>query len=74
MTAFQKLISMEIKPICTEVDYRKALKRIETLMDARENTPEGNLLDILVAQVEAYEDKHYPIDLSDSGSAIKFYI
>ena len=41
-------------------------------MDARENTPEGNLLDILVAQVEAYEDKHYPIDLPDNISAIKF--
>ena len=43
-------------------------------MDARENTPEGNLLNILVAQVEAYEDKRYPINLPDNISTIKFYI
>ena len=46
---------MDIKPIRTESDYREALKRIETLMDARENTPEGDLLDVLVTLVEAYE-------------------
>ena len=28
---------MDIKPIRTEADYKEALKRIETLMDAREN-------------------------------------
>jgi len=65
---------MDIKPIRTEADYKEALKRIETLMDARENTPEDDLLDVLVTLVEAYEDKHYPIDLPDPVSAIKFYM
>ncbi len=65
---------MDIKPIRTEADYREALKRIEMLMDARENTPKGDLLDILVNQVEAYEDKHYPIDMPKPSSAIKFYM
>ena len=65
---------MDIKPIRTESDYRKALKRIETLMNARENTPEGDLLDVLVTLVEAYEAKHYPVDFPDPISAIKFYM
>lgn len=65
---------MDIKPIRTEADYREALKRIETLMEARKNTPEGDLLDVLVTQVEAYEAKHYPVDLPDPVSAIKFYM
>ena len=65
---------MDIKPIRTESDYREALKRIETLMDARENTPEGDLLDVLVTLVEAYEAKRYPIDLPNAISAIKFYM
>ena len=74
MTAYQQEVAMDIKPIRTESDYREALKRIETLMDARENTPEGYLLDVLVIQVEANEKKHYPIALPDNISAIKFYM
>ncbi len=65
---------MDIKTIRTESDYRKALKRIETLMDACEKTPEGELLDILVTQLEIYEKKHYPIDVPAPVSFIKFYI
>ena len=65
---------MDINPIRTESDYREAVKRIETLMDARENTPEGDLLDVLVTLVEAYEAKRYPIDLPNAISAIKFYM
>ena len=65
---------MEIKPIRTEDDYKTALARIESLMDAQENTPEGDLLDVLVTLVEAYERRHYPVDLPDPVSAIKFYM
>jgi len=52
---------MEIKPVKTEVDYKKTLKKIEKLMDAKANTPEGDILDVLATLVEAYEKKHYPI-------------
>ncbi len=54
---------MNIKPIKTKADHRAALKEIETLMMARLNTPEGEWLDVLVTLVEAYERKHYAIDL-----------
>jgi HTH-type transcriptional regulator/antitoxin HigA len=37
------------------------LKEIETLMMASPDTSEGERLDLLVALVEAYESKHYPL-------------
>ncbi|NQE47525.1 DNA-binding protein [Herbaspirillum rubrisubalbicans] len=63
---------MDIKPIKTDADYRAALTEIEGLMTAKLNTPEGDRLDILVTLVEAYEAKHYPVDLPDPIEAIKF--
>ena len=63
---------MNIRPIKTKADYRRTLKEIETLMDAAPNTPKGERLDILVAMVEAYERKHYLLDLPDPVEAIKF--
>lgn len=65
---------MNIKPIKTKADYRAALKTIESLMTAKPNTPEGERLDVLVTLVEAYERKHYPMDLPDPVEAIKFAI
>ena len=63
---------MNIKPIKTKADYRAALKEIESLMMAKHNTPQGERLDVLVTLVEAWERKHYPIDLPDPVDAIKF--
>ena len=63
---------MEIKPIRTKADHRAALKEIESLMAAERDTPEGERLDVLVTLVEAYEGKHYPLDLPDPVEAIKF--
>jgi len=57
--------SMEIKPIKTEVDYHAALGEVETMMTTEADTPEGDRLDILVTLVEAYERKHYALDLPD---------
>jgi len=63
---------MEIKPVKTEEDYRAALKEIEKLMSAQPGTPEGDRLDILVTLVEAFEARHYPMDLPDPVEAIRF--
>ncbi len=63
---------MDIKPIRTRADYRGALKEIDGLMAAEPNTPEGDKLDVLVTLVEAYEAKHFPLDLPDPVEAIKF--
>jgi HTH-type transcriptional regulator/antitoxin HigA len=50
---------MDVSPIKTKRDYRRALKEIENLMRARRNSPEGDRLDVLVTLVEAFERKHY---------------
>ena len=63
---------MNIFPIRTEADYEKALARIEMLMDAEFNTPEGDELDILTTLVENYEAKHFPVPASDPVEAIRF--
>lgn len=53
---------MASKPIETDAEYRAALKEIETLMSAEGATPVGERLDVLVTLVEAYEEKHFPLD------------
>ena len=63
---------MDIKPIRTKANHRDALKQIEKLMNAKADTAEGEKLDVLVTLVEAYERKHYPLDLPDPVEAIKF--
>jgi len=63
---------MNIKPIRTKADHRAALKAIEALMSARAGTPEGDQLDVLATLVEAWERKHFPMELPDPVEAIKF--
>jgi len=65
---------MDIAPLKNRHDYRQALREIETLMQARRNTPEGDRLDVLVTLVEAWERKHYPLDLPDPVEAIKYHM
>ncbi len=63
---------INIKPIRTEADYRATLREIETLMDAELDSPEGERLDVLTTLVEAWESRHYPMELPDPVEAIKF--
>jgi HTH-type transcriptional regulator/antitoxin HigA len=63
---------MNIKPIRTKKDYQNALKRIDNLMDAELDTPEGDELEILAILVERYEEEEFPIDAPDPISAIRF--
>jgi HTH-type transcriptional regulator/antitoxin HigA len=63
---------MDVKPIKTERDYRRALVEIDKLMDAGPNTPQGDRLDVLVTLATAWEEKHYPIDAPDAVEAIRF--
>jgi len=63
---------MTCKRIKTEEDYQKVLSRIDELMGAEPNTPEGDELELLVTLVELYEEKKYPIDMPDPIEAIKF--
>ena len=65
---------MDIRPIRTDADYKRALKEISTLMDCDPDlgTSEGDRLDILTTLVQAYEARHIPIAAPDPVEAIKF--
>jgi len=63
---------MRVKPIRNKEDYGEALRRIERLWGAAPGTAEGDVLDVLITLVEAYEREHFPIDLPDPVEAIKF--
>ena len=68
----QKQFKMNIKPIKTQKDYELAMKRLETLFDAKKGTPKGDELEILTLLIEKYEDDNFPIELPDPVEAIKF--
>jgi len=63
---------MNIKPIKCEADYDSTLARVDMLMNAELDTPQGDELDILVTLIEKYEAQHYPIDAPNPVEAIRF--
>ena len=60
---------MDIRPIRTEEDHRAALRN-RCCWGATEGTEKGDRLDVLLALVDAYEDKHWPIDLDENFDPI----
>jgi HTH-type transcriptional regulator / antitoxin HigA len=62
---------MNINPIKTEEDYRKALKRLEAIFDAPTGSADSDEADLLGLMVDDYEKKHYPIEAPDPIEAIK---
>lgn len=65
---------MEIRPIHTDADYKAALREVSAYFDnePEPGTPAGDRFEVLLTLVEAYEAKHYPIDLPDPVEAIRF--
>lgn len=61
-----------ITPIRTDADHKAALARIDALMDAEAGTPQAEELAVLADLVEAYEAKHFPIELPRPVDAIQF--
>ena len=61
---------MQIRPIRTDNDHREALAEINTYWGASEGTEEGDRLDVLLALVEIYEAKRWPIDIEESFDPI----
>lgn len=52
---------MEIRPIRNDNDHRAALREIEALWDASDDSDEAAKLDVLTALIETYEAKRWPI-------------
>ncbi len=63
---------MNIKPIRSDEDLQMAFQRLESVFQAEEGTAEADEMEILVALIEAYENKYYPITPPDPIEAIKF--
>lgn len=62
---------MKFAPIKNEKDYQNALQELEKVFDAKPNSPEGDIGQVLVLLIEDYEKKYYPIDAPDPIEAIK---
>lgn len=63
---------MEIKPIRSDIDYGRELREIDRLWGAKVGTRDGDRLEVLATLVEAYEQRHFPVDLPDPIGAIRF--
>lgn len=63
-----------IRPIRTKADYQVALRELSACFDNEPDprTPEGERFEVLLTLVEAYESRHFPVDLPDPVDAIKF--
>ena len=63
---------MKPKIIQTPEEHDKALKHVETLMDADPGSPEEQELDLWTLLIERFEQERFPIDEPDPIEAIKF--
>lgn len=65
---------MDIRPIHDDAGYQAALKTASAFFDnePEPGTPEADHFEVLLAVIQAWESKHYPLDLPDPVEAIKF--
>ncbi len=63
---------MAIKPIRNDDDLKKVFGRLEKILQAEEGTAQADERDVLVAFVEAYENRHYDFGPADPVEAIRF--
>lgn len=61
---------LEIRPIRTDEDHRAALAEIEACWGAPEGSEEGDKLEVLVALVELYEAKRWPVETDETFDPI----
>src|SRR6202171_4423027 len=61
---------MDIRPIRTDEEHRAALAAIEACWGAPEGTEEGDKLDVLLALVDIYEAKRWPIEIDETFDPI----
>ena len=65
---------MNIHPIRTKADYKRALREVSAYFDNEPDpgSDDGDRFEILATLVEAYESKHFPIEAPDPIEAIRF--
>lgn len=65
---------MDIKPLKSEADYDWALNEIEQYFEIvpPPDTPESDRFDVLAGLIEAYENRHWPIEAAAPVDAIRY--
>lgn len=63
---------MEPKVIKTDAEHGSALQALEALWNAEPGTPEGDEAELWTLLIEKYEEEHFPIELPDPLTAIRF--
>ena len=65
---------MNIHPIRTKADYKRALREVSAYFndEPEPGSEDGDRFEILTTLVEAYESKHFPIEAPDPIEAIRF--
>ena len=65
---------MDIRPIHDEADHKAALKAVSGYFDnePEPGTEEADRFEILLALIQVYEARHFPVGLPDPIEAIKF--
>lgn len=62
---------MDIRPIRNEADYDASLQAIDGLLGVSPGTTEADALEVLVALVENYEKRQWPVDAPDPIAMIE---
>ncbi|MDE2788435.1 MAG: transcriptional regulator [Chloroflexota bacterium] len=63
-----------IPHIANEEDYNLALARMDEIFHAAIGTREGDERDLLFDLIEAYEERHHPVNLPSVPAAIEFHM
>ncbi|WP_027062495.1 helix-turn-helix domain-containing protein [Mesorhizobium loti] len=65
-----------IRPIKTDADYDWAIAEITKYFEDEPEvgSADGDRFDVLATLIEAYEDKHYPIEAPDPVEAIRSHM
>jgi HTH-type transcriptional regulator/antitoxin HigA len=65
---------MDIRPIRTEEDYDWALAEIEQYFAdvPEQGTPEADRFDVLSELIDAYENRHWPVEPADPVETIRY--
>jgi len=67
---------MDIRPIRTDADYEWALAEVEHYFEhePEPGTPEADRFDVLSDLIEAYENRHWPIDAPTPVEALRTFM
>jgi len=61
-----------IKSVRNDDDLHAAFNQLQLVFQAPEGTPQADEREVLVTLIEAYQQRHYPVDSAEPTEAIKF--